>query len=146
MRVFVKDMSGVSLYHTTPRKARLLLKENKATVESNNPFTIRLLFPPGECGLRDSKEQGKSNSILELPSISVNNKSIRENTMCNSVEGSHQQSIVNETLAVKIEEVFNIPKTTDVSVISSYLSTPSLSVEKYGCVLTRYGMFCKKRR
>lgn len=149
MRVFVKDMSGVSLYHTTPRKARLLLKENKATVESNNPFTIRLLFPPSECGLKDSKEQEKGNSVLELPSISVNNKLIRKNTMYNSVECSHQQgdsvsSTVNETLAVKIEEVFTIPKTTDVSIISSYLSIPSLSVEKYGCVLARYGMFRKK--
>ena len=53
MRVAVKDQSGVFIHSITPRKARLLLKENKATIESKNPFTIRLLFSSSECGLKD---------------------------------------------------------------------------------------------
>lgn len=73
MRVAVKNMSGVFIHSTTPRKARLLLKEKKAVIESNNPFTIRLLFSESECGLKDSfLQQNKSD----------NNKSENENTMC----------------------------------------------------------------
>ena len=33
---------------TTPRKARMLLKENKAKVISKSPFTIKLVSPTGE--------------------------------------------------------------------------------------------------
>ena len=64
MRVAVKNKSGVFVHSTTPRKARLLLKEKKAVVESNNPFTIRLLFSVSECGLKDSKPSNKINSGL----------------------------------------------------------------------------------
>ena len=64
MRVAVKNMSGVFIHSTTPRKARLLLKEKKAVIESNNPFTIRLLFSESECGLKDSKLLNKLNSGL----------------------------------------------------------------------------------
>ena len=74
MRVAVKNMSGVFIHSTTPRKARLLLKEKKAVIESNNPFTIRLLFSVSVCGLKDSKPLNKFNSGL-LPEKDI--------TMCN---------------------------------------------------------------
>ena len=64
MRIAVKNMSGIFIHSTTPRKARLLLKEKKAVIESNNPFTIRLLFSESECGLKDSKPLNKLNSGL----------------------------------------------------------------------------------
>lgn len=64
MRVAVKNMSGNFIHSTTPRKARLLLKEKKAVIESNNPFTIRLLFSESECGLKDSKPLNNLNSGL----------------------------------------------------------------------------------
>lgn len=64
MRVAVKNMSGDFIHSTTPRKARLLLKEKKAVIESNNPFTIRLLFSVSECGLKDSESLNKFNSDL----------------------------------------------------------------------------------
>lgn len=73
MRVAVKNMSGVFIHPTTPRKARLLLRDKKAVVESNNPFTIRLLFSVSECGLKDSKPLNKLNSGL---------LSEKDNTMC----------------------------------------------------------------
>ena len=76
MRVFVKDMSGNFLHATTPRKARLLLKEKKAVIESQDPFTIRLLFPASECGMKDSKPSNKNTSGLLLPE--------KDNTMCNN--------------------------------------------------------------
>ena len=76
MRVFVKDMSGNFLHATTPRKARILLKEKKAVIESNDPFTIRLLFPASECGMKDSKPSNKNKSGLLLPE--------KDNTMCNN--------------------------------------------------------------
>lgn len=75
MRVAVKNMSGVFTHSTTPRKARLLLKEKKAVIESNNPFTIRLLFSESECGLKDSKSLNKFNSGL-LPEKDI--------TMCDN--------------------------------------------------------------
>jgi len=73
MRVAVKNMSGVFIHSTTPRKARLLLKEKKAVIESNNPFTIRLLFSKSECGLKDSESLNRLNAGL---------LSEKDNTMC----------------------------------------------------------------
>ena len=75
MRVAVKNMSGVFIHPTTPRRARLLLKEKKAVIESNNPFTIRLLFSVGECELKDSESLNKSDSGL-LPEKDI--------TMCDA--------------------------------------------------------------
>lgn len=75
MRVAVKNMSGVFIHSTTPRKARLLLKEKKAVIESKNPFTIRLLSSESECGLKDSKPLNKFNSGL-LPE--------KDNSMCDA--------------------------------------------------------------
>ena len=48
MRVFVKNMRGEPLMPCSQRKARLLLKENKAQIIGYKPFTIQLLSPTGE--------------------------------------------------------------------------------------------------
>ena len=66
MRVIVKNSDGVFLHSITPKKARLLLKEKKAVIESKEPFTIRLLFSASECGLKDSfLQQNKSDLASE---------------------------------------------------------------------------------
>ena len=48
MRVFVKNMRGESLMPCSQRKARLLLKEEKAKIIGYKPFTIQLLQATGE--------------------------------------------------------------------------------------------------
>ena len=48
MRVFVKNLRGEALMPTTPRKAKLLLKEGKAKVFQGTPFTIQLCYATGE--------------------------------------------------------------------------------------------------
>ena len=47
MKVLVIGMNGLGLMPTTPRKARILLKEKKATVVRKVPFTIKLLYKTG---------------------------------------------------------------------------------------------------
>ena len=42
--VYVLSMSGEPLMPTKPRKARILLKEGKATVIQRKPFTIKLNY------------------------------------------------------------------------------------------------------
>jgi hypothetical protein len=46
--VFVLNMRGKPLMPTSPRKARLLLKEGKAKVVRRDPFTIQLKYATGE--------------------------------------------------------------------------------------------------
>jgi len=48
LRVPVLNMRGEPLMPTTPRKARVLLKQGKAKVVSRTPFVIQLLYPTGE--------------------------------------------------------------------------------------------------
>lgn len=48
MRVFIKNLKKQNLMPCSQRKARLLLKQNKAKIYSYNPFTIQLLYPTGE--------------------------------------------------------------------------------------------------
>ena len=48
LRVFVLNMRGLPLMPTTPRKARVLIKQNKAKVVSCKPFTIQLKYATGE--------------------------------------------------------------------------------------------------
>ena len=48
MRVFVKNLRGESLMPCSQRKARLLLKEEKAKIICYKPFTIQLLHATGE--------------------------------------------------------------------------------------------------
>lgn len=48
MRVFVLNMRGEPLMPCTQRKARLLLKEDKAVIYKYNPFTIQLTYATGE--------------------------------------------------------------------------------------------------
>ena len=48
MRVFVKNIRGESLMPCSQKKARILLKQNKAKIYKHNPFTIQLLYATGE--------------------------------------------------------------------------------------------------
>lgn len=48
MRVFVFNMRGRPLMPCSQRKARLLLKENKAMIYKYHPFTIQLTYTTGE--------------------------------------------------------------------------------------------------
>lgn len=48
VNVCVLNMRGQPLMPTTPRKARILLKENKVKVIRRLPFTIQLLYATGE--------------------------------------------------------------------------------------------------
>ncbi len=48
MRVYVKNQRNQPLMPTTPRKARLLLKQGMAIVAKRTPFTIQLLCATGE--------------------------------------------------------------------------------------------------
>jgi hypothetical protein len=41
-------MRGEALMPTTPRKARVLLRDGKAKVAQREPFTIQLLYATGE--------------------------------------------------------------------------------------------------
>ncbi|MBG1258124.1 RRXRR domain-containing protein [Nostoc commune] len=47
MKVFVINSLGSALMPTTPRNARLLLKENQATIALRSPFTIQLNYSTG---------------------------------------------------------------------------------------------------
>ncbi len=44
MKVYVVNKYGRLLMPTTPRKARLLLKEEKVKVYSRDPFSIQLIY------------------------------------------------------------------------------------------------------
>ena len=123
MRVAVKNMSGVFIHSTTPRKARLLLKEKKAVIESNNPFTIRLLFSESECGLKDSESLNKLESDLA---------SEKDRTMCDDrkeiEEAIKQQKQTDKNNSEKeniMSDELHIPKT---HLIFGY----------YGCGKTTY--------
>lgn len=48
MRVFVVNMRGEPLMPCSQRKARILLKQNKAKIYKYNPFTIQLMIATGE--------------------------------------------------------------------------------------------------
>lgn len=111
MRVAVKNMSGVFIHSTTPRKARLLLKEKKAVIESNNPFTIRLLFPESECGLKDSESLNKLNSGL---------LSEKDRTMCESEETAVLAEKLNEFYFFTLQSIRHILNSTDVDKVTWY--------------------------
>jgi len=48
LRVFVKNLRGESIEPCSQRKARLLLRENKAIIIDYTPFTIQMLIATGE--------------------------------------------------------------------------------------------------
>lgn len=111
MRVAVKNMSGIFIHSTTPRKARLLLKEKKAVIESNNPFTIRLLFSESECGLKDSESLNKLNSGL------LSEKDI---TMCGNEETNELSKTLNEFYVFTLQSIRHILNSTDVDKVTWY--------------------------
>ena len=45
MKVFVFNQHGRPLMPTTPRKAKILLREGRAKIFRRDPFTIELLYP-----------------------------------------------------------------------------------------------------
>ena len=47
MKIFVIGRNGLGLMPTTPRKARILLKEGKARIVRKVPFTIQLTIKTG---------------------------------------------------------------------------------------------------
>jgi len=46
--IYVLNMRGQPLMPTTPRKARILLKEDKVKVVKRTPFTVQLKYATGE--------------------------------------------------------------------------------------------------
>lgn len=46
MNVYVLDINGSPLMPTTPSRARRMLRDGKAKVESRTPFTVKLLYEP----------------------------------------------------------------------------------------------------
>ena len=48
LRVYVKNLRNQPLMPTTPKKAKLLLRQGKAKVVQQAPFTIQLLHPTGQ--------------------------------------------------------------------------------------------------
>ena len=91
MRVPVRTMRGDYIHPTTPRKARIFLKEWKEFVDSNNPFTIRLKYQTGEVGLKEL--QTKENRTDTSLSVFLNKeKQLEENIMCD--EGSVTDGII----------------------------------------------------
>ena len=111
MRVPVKDMSGNYIHPTTPRKARLLIRDKKAVVDSNNPFTIRLLFSASECGLKNSKSLNKLNSGL-LPE--------KDLTMCGNEEINVLAKTLNEFYVFALQSIRHILNSTDVDKVTWY--------------------------
>lgn len=98
MRVAVKNKSGVYIHSTTPRKARLLLKEKKAVIESSNPFTIRLLFSVSECGLKDSfLQQNKSDLVSEKDKTMCGDR--KEKEELDNAYGNYIQPSLNVIMA-----------------------------------------------
>ena len=140
MSVLVKNMSGVFIFSTTPRKARLLLKENKAVIESKNPFTIRILYPASECGLKDSSEHpSRDNHSSPLPNPKLINFK-KENTMCDNTKENINNSLdsnISTQLSLSFKEIEFINKDTDPRVIQNIITTPSLCLKHYNCLLTK---------
>lgn len=98
MRVAVKDMSGTYIHPTTPRKARLLLRDKKAVVDSNNPFTIRLLYSASECGLKDSSlQQNKSDLASEKGKTMCDDR--KETEELHKTYGDYIQPTLNVIMA-----------------------------------------------
>ena len=48
MKVFVRNMRGQALMPCSQRKARVLLKQEKAKIVGYKPFTIQLCYATGE--------------------------------------------------------------------------------------------------
>ena len=138
MRVAVKNMSGVFIHSTTPRKARLLLKEKKAVIESNNPFTIRLLFSVSECGLKDSELLNKFNSGI-LPEKDI--------TMCGNEEINVLAKTLNEFYIFTLQSIRHILNSTDVDKVTWCTASGENDPDSFANTLYSAGlMLFKKNR
>ena len=98
MRVIVKNSDWVFLHSITPKKARFLLKEKKAVIESKEPFTIRLLFSASECGLKDSfLQQNKSDLVSEKDKTMCDDR--KETEELHNTYGDYIQPSLNVIMA-----------------------------------------------
>lgn len=131
MRVAVKNMSGDFIHSTTPRKARLLLKEKKAVIESQDPFTIRLLFSESECGLKDSESLNKLNSGL------LSEKDI---TMCGNEEVKVLVNNFNEYHTFTLQSIRHILNSTDVDRVTWYMSLGKTDPDSFANTLYSAGL------
>jgi len=64
MRVFVINKHGEALMPCKPRKAKILLREEKAKVLKRNPFTIQLKY--GSSGYRQGLTLGVDTGHTEV--------------------------------------------------------------------------------
>ena len=104
MRVIVKNSDGVFLHSITPKKARLLLKEKKAVIESKEPFTIRLLFSASECGLKDSfLQQNKSDLASEKDKTMSNEVHIPKTHLIFGYYGCGKTTYIRQLINDKIQ-------------------------------------------
>lgn len=109
MRVPVKDMSGTYIHPTTPRKARLLLKEKKAVIEYKEPFTIRLLFSASECGLKDSSlQQNKSDLASEKENIMSDELHIPKTHLIFGYYGCGKTTYIRQLINEKIQNCLGV--------------------------------------
>ena len=137
MRVAVKNMSGVFIHSTTPRKARLLLKEKKAVIESNNPFIIRLLFSESECGMKDSKPLNKNKSGLLLPE--------KDNNMCESEETTVLARKFNEFYCFTLRSIRHILNSTDVDKVTWCTASGENDPDSFANTLHSAGLIFLKK-
>ena len=96
MNVLVIGMNGRGLMPTTPRKARVLMKELKAVVERRTPFTIRLLYKTG-CAVQDVTLASDTGSQhIGISAVSGNKAVIRSEF---ALRPSMDKRVLNETRA-----------------------------------------------
>ena len=109
MRVIVKNCDWVFLHSITPRKARLLLKEKKASIESKDPFTIRLLFSASECGLKDFfLQQNKSGLASEKDNIMSDELHIPKTHLIFGYYGCGKTTYIRQLINDKIQNSLGV--------------------------------------
>lgn len=115
MRVVVKDMSGAFVHSITPRKARLLLKDKRAVIDSKVPFTIRLLYPLCDCELKESNSSklniSSKGDIAMLKEQENNIVKHPRNPRTHLIYGSYgagKTTIFNQIIDYKINHGFDV--------------------------------------
>ena len=102
--VYVIGMNGLGLSPTTERKARILLKQGKASVARKTPFTIHLLYKTGcattvtHCGT-DTGSQHIGKAVVSVNSDSAKVLSKEEFSMRSFMRGNaiHFNAKLDET-------------------------------------------------